>query len=157
MKRAHRGRLGMLQRGMSEHRRRQRFVGGMVAALLAGLGLVTAHDAMAHQDPSGCSQSGPAIVVGVFRADGVSGVSGTVSPCETIKYTVRVQKATPGDLTICAFEGGTLTLTTPDGTVHTVNGSVPCLGGSLPFPPVHEDCSLAACTGDPCTTPTVIS
>jgi len=51
-----------------------------VAALLAGLGLVAARDAMAHQDPSGCFQSGPAIVIGVFRADGVTGVSGTVSP-----------------------------------------------------------------------------
>src|SRR5438552_15878086 len=104
MKRAHRGRLGMLQRGMSEHRRRQRFVGGMVAALLAGLGLVTAHDAMAHQDPSGCSQSGPAIVVGVFRADGVTGLSGTVSPRETVQYRVQVQKAGLTDPTICALE-----------------------------------------------------
>src|SRR5437667_7743197 len=125
-----------------------------VAALLAGLGLVAARDAMAHQDPSGCFQSGPAIVIGVFRADGVTGVSGTVSPCETIKYRVTLQKATPTDTTICAFEGGMLTLTTPDGTAHTVNGSVPCLGGTVT---ATEDCSLAACAGDPCTTPTVIS
>src|SRR5436189_137208 len=76
MKRAHRGTLGMLQRGMSEHRRRQRFVGGVVAALLAGLGLVGARDAMAHQDPSGCSQSGPAIVVGVFRAQDLKCLGG---------------------------------------------------------------------------------
>src|SRR5438876_1150878 len=125
-----------------------------VAALLAGLGLVAARDAMAHQDPSGCFQSGPAIVIGVFRADGVTGVSGTVSPCETIKYRATLQKATPTDTTICAFEGGMLTFTTPDGTVHTINGNVPCLGGTLT---ATEDCSLAACAGDPCTTPTLIS
>src|SRR5438876_114298 len=125
-----------------------------VAALLAGLGLVAARDAMAHQDPSGCFQSGPAIVIGVFRADGVTGVSGTVSPCETIKYRATLQKATPTDTTICAFEGGMLTFTTPDGTVHTINGNVPCLGGTLT---ATEDCSLAACAGNPCTTPTLIS
>src|SRR6266478_2087187 len=139
---------------MSGHCRGQRFVGGVVAALVAGLGLVAARDALAHQDPSGCFQSGPAIVIGVFRADGVTGVSGTVSQCETIKYTVRLQKATPTDTTICAFEGGMLILTTPDGTAHTINGSVPCLGGTVT---ATEDCSLAACAGNPCTTPTVIS
>src|SRR2546425_72318 len=139
---------------MSRHCRGQRFVGSAVAVLLAGLGLVAARDAMAHQDPPGCSQSGPAIVLGVLRADGVTGLSGSVSPCETIKYMVTLRKAAPTNATICAFEGGMLTLTTPDGTTHTVNGNVPCLGGTLT---ATEDCSLTQCTGDPCNTTTLIS
>jgi hypothetical protein len=83
---------------------------------------------MPHEDPPGCFQTGPAIVVSVFRANGTTGVVGSISECETIIYQARLQKAADVS-TICAFSGGIFTLTTPDGVVHTISNDVPCIGG----------------------------
>src|SRR5262245_37337267 len=82
--------------------------------------LLSISPAIAHDDPAGCFQTGSAIVISVFRADGTTAVVGSVSECETIKYRARLQKAQNID-TICAFSGGTFILTTPDGTVHPIN------------------------------------
>src|SRR6185503_10957822 len=85
--------------------------------------------ARAHEDPAGCFQTGPAIVISVFRANGTTGVTGSVSQCETINYQARLQKASDSD-TICAFSQGVFSLTTPDGTVHPISANVPCIGGT---------------------------
>src|SRR5258705_10199901 len=98
-------------------------VGALVAALFA------ASPARAHEDPPGCFETGPAIIVSVFRANGVTGVVGSVSECETINYRATLQKANDLD-SICAFSGGTFKLTTPDGVVHDINLNVPCIGGN---------------------------
>ena len=94
--------------------------------------LAMASSARAHEDPPLCNQTGPAIIVGVFRANGSTAVVGAVSECETITYRATLQKATPDDDSICAFSGGTFSLTTPDGVVHTVSTNVPCIGGEGP-------------------------
>jgi hypothetical protein len=91
--------------------------------------LLAVSGARAHEDPPGCFETGPAIIVSVFRANGTTGVVGSVSECETINYRARLAKAADVD-TICAFSGGTFRLTTPDGVVHDVNLSVPCIGGT---------------------------
>jgi hypothetical protein len=56
----------------------------------------------------------------VFRANGTTGVVGSVSQCETINYQARLQKAADNPQ-ICAFSGGTFALTTPDGVVHVIS------------------------------------
>ena len=92
--------------------------------------LLTTRSALAHEDPAGCFQlTSPAIVLSVFRADGSTGVVGSVSECETIRYRATLMKAADVD-TICAFSGGVFTLTTPDGVTHTIAGDVPCIGGT---------------------------
>ena len=99
---------------------------GLVAVAAVGM---MASTARAHEDPSGCFETGPAIIVSVFRADGVTGVVGNVSQCETINYRATLQKAQDLD-SICAFSGGTFRLTTPDGVVHDIDLNVPCIGGN---------------------------
>ena len=100
----------------------------LVATSLVGAMLLLASSARAHNDPAGCFETGVGIIVFTFRANGTTGVVGTISECETINYRVRLQKAQDVS-NICAFSGGTLTLTTPDGVVHTISANVPCIGG----------------------------
>ncbi len=109
----------------------QRKAGVAVLALLSGLSLVFASNVLsvrADQDPATCNDNGAGISVGVFRADGVTSIGGTdtVLDGELIKY-----KATLSALGLpnCAFEGGTWSLTTPDGVVHNL-GSIPRVGGT---------------------------
>src|SRR6185369_4272479 len=101
----------------------------LAAAGALAAALFVSSTANAHEDPPGCFETGPAIVVSVFRADGTTGVVGSVSQCETINYQARLQKAQDLD-TICAFSGGTFSLTTPDGVVHPISANVPCIGGT---------------------------
>src|SRR5689334_25440499 len=98
-------------------------------AAIATAALFVASTARAHEDPPGCFQTGPAIIVSVFRANGTTGVVGSVSECETINYQATLQKATNSD-SICAFSAGQFTLTTPDSVVHNINLNVPCIGGT---------------------------
>src|SRR6266496_3398113 len=105
---------------MSDARTR---IPSIVALALGGL-LLAGSPARAHEDPAGCFETGPAIIVSVFRADGVTGVVGSVSECETIRYRATLQKAQDLD-SICAFSGGTFKLTTPDGVVHDISLAVP--------------------------------
>jgi len=90
--------------------------------------VVSATGAWAHNDPAGCFQTGPAIIISVFRANGTTGVVGSVSECETINYQARLQKAADNPQ-ICAFSGGTFTLITPDNVPHSISANVPCIGG----------------------------
>jgi len=102
----------------------------MLHVILAGCAvLATATGALAHEDPPGCFQTGPAIVISVLHADGTTALAGSVSECETINYRARLRKALDSD-GICAFSGGTFTLTTPDGVVHDITLDVPCIGGT---------------------------
>ena len=89
---------------------------------------VAATGARAHNDPAGCFQTGPAITISVFRADGTTGLVGSASQCETINYQARLAKAADSPQ-ICAFSGGEFSLTTPDGVKHVINANVPCIGG----------------------------
>ena len=68
------------------------------------------------------------MLIQTFRADGVTPLSGSAVECETIQYRLLLVK--PGGAETCAFEGGSLTLTTPDGVVHPIDGTVPCIGGT---------------------------
>jgi HD-GYP domain-containing protein (c-di-GMP phosphodiesterase class II) len=63
----------------------------LLLAAGALLGLPTR--APAHEDPPDCFQSGPAIVIGVFRGDGTTALAGLVSECETIQYRATLTKA----------------------------------------------------------------
>src|SRR5258706_3611380 len=100
-----------------------------VLAMLAAV-MAAATSARAHEDPIGCTQTGPAIIVTVFRNDGVTQVVGSVSECENFRYRATLQKANIVDPTICAFSGGTFKLTTPDGVVHDISLNVPCISGN---------------------------
>ena len=97
--------------------------------------LLVAVPAGAHQDPAACDSNGVGLSIGVFRADGTTPVgSGTVQSGETIKY-----QATLSHLggTNCNFEGGTLTITTPDSVAHIVASPatpvVPLVSSGSPF------------------------
>src|SRR6185369_15459644 len=96
------------------------------AATTLGL-LFTALPAGADVDPAACTDNGGGISVAAFRADGVTNIGvGTVTDGEAIKYQATLS-ALGG--TNCAFEGGTWTLTTPDGVSHGL-GAIPRIGGT---------------------------
>ena len=97
------------------------------ASTMLFLGLGTA--AFGHHDPPFCFQAGASIVISQYRADGVTGIVGSVSECETITYRATLEKPADFD-SICAFSGGVLTLVTPDGVEHTVSANGPCIGGN---------------------------
>src|SRR5438093_1229199 len=79
----------------------------------------------AQQDPPGCSGTGLTLNLFVERADGSNaGAGSAVSPCETLIYKGSL---TGGSPPACCFQGGTVTITTPDGVAHDVTplGGVP--------------------------------
>src|SRR5213594_782192 len=84
-------------------------------ALLLGL-LFPAAQASADQDPPSCTDPGTGGFISTFRADGATPVgAGTVTDGEVLKFSATL--SFQGGTT-CAYEGGTWTLTTPDGVVH---------------------------------------
>src|SRR5688572_15017281 len=106
---------------------------GIVGTLaVMGAVLAMASSARAHQDPGGCFETGVSIVVTVLRADGSTGVVGSVSECETINYSARLTKGEELSDDICAFSEGTFSLTLPNGTTHVISADVPCIGGDGP-------------------------
>ncbi|MBI4201562.1 MAG: hypothetical protein HY532_00405 [Chloroflexi bacterium] len=90
--------------------------------------------AFAHKDPSGCDSTGVAISMTVLRADGTTPVAtsgdGTVQSAEDVNYRTTVSHAGGSN---CNFEGGDVTITTPDGVVHTVATGVPLVDAGSPF------------------------
>jgi hypothetical protein len=113
---------------------RRRISGGVIAAL-ALLTLVRGSATRAHMDPAGppgCSATGVSIVLQAFRADQLTPIdlSQSISTCETLCFRTVLGK--PQNNSVCAFEDGTLTITTPDGQLHDVTpaGGIPCLGGT---------------------------
>ncbi len=86
--------------------------------------------ALANQNPPGCSGTGGSISLSAFYADGVSDAQADVPlmPCETIIYQGNIGHAIQA--TRCNPEGGTVTITTPDGVPHNVTpaGGIPEFG-----------------------------
>src|SRR5947207_5104486 len=120
-------RLGRLKNGRAASGRA--LASGTLATLLA---LAGAGTAWAHQDPPACSATGVAITFEVLRNDGSPiDLSESVTECELLTYRAMLAKSTEGNP--CAFEGGTITITTPDGVAHDVtpSGGVPCVGGTV--------------------------
>jgi hypothetical protein len=75
-----------------------------------------------------------------FRADGVTPIiPNTVTQCETIFYQATLSWA---GAPAAAFQGGTITLTTPDGVPHdaTPVGGIPCIGGTFNGPNPDDQC-----------------
>src|SRR6266478_6445702 len=112
-----------------------------------------AQAAWAHQDPPGCNNEGPGIAIFPFRADGVTPIgSNPVSNCETIVFKAQVKyQASTTSVPTCAFEGGNLILTTPDGIDHTTN--VPCVGGTTNDPNSASNGGRGQCLGAPTSFP----
>ena len=92
--------------------------------------LVVATPALAHLDSPGCSGSAVDFQFAAYRANGSPLNGFSPSECETLTYQITIAKSGIG--TPCAFEGGTMKITTPDGVVHDVTpgGGVPCMGGT---------------------------
>lgn len=102
-----------------------------VATLLFGVLLVaSAGQALAHSDPANCSATGVALFFSVFESDGVTPAT-SAAPGDTLIYQATLGHA--GDPQ-CNYEGGFLTITTPDGVVTNVApGGVPLVSEGAPF------------------------
>jgi cysteine-rich repeat protein len=99
--------------------------------ILAAVFMLVATSAPAHQDPPECFDTSAVVTtISLFRANGTTGVVGSVSPCETILYRVNVEKIATN--TSCAFSDGALTFTRPNGTQQVIADPFPCIGGTLP-------------------------
>ena len=97
----------------------------IVALALFGFAM-SAKNAGAHIDPVGCTDTGGGVSIAAFRTDGTTNIGiNPVYDGEMIKYQATLSAL---GLPNCAFQGGTWTLTTPDGTVHPL-GAVPQIGG----------------------------
>jgi hypothetical protein len=85
----------------------------------------------AHTDPPGSTGTQVNISLTAFRSDGVTPVfpMGVDGCGETILYQATLSW---GGAPNAAFQGGTLTIVTPDGVPHDVTpiGGIPCLGGT---------------------------
>lgn len=101
----------------------RRILAVIVIAMLSG-------SARAHEDPAGCFVLSVSAEIQTFRSDGVTPVSGSVTGCEQIFYRTTLRKSVESN-TLCAFSGGSFTLTTPDGVPHVVSADVPCIGGTF--------------------------
>lgn len=102
----------------------------------------------AHADPGPCTANGVGLSLTVFRSDGTTPVGGgSIAPGETVKY-----EATLSHLggTNCNYEGGTLSITTPDAVAHVVASPatpvVPLVSTSSPF--VSSQVSYVANSAD---------
>ena len=101
----------------------------LALALVLALTLANTNRAQADRDDSSCTLNGVGLSIGVFESDETTPVipASIILDGQTIKY-----QATLSDLDglNCAFEGGTWTLTTPDGVSHGL-GTVPRIGGDI--------------------------
>jgi len=100
---------------------------GIWCTITVAVGIVLAPSVGAHVDPPGCSESGVALIVSMYRSNGAQGLAGAASECEQTSYRVTLSKA---DASTCAVSGGRLTLTTPDGATHSLADPVPCIGAA---------------------------
>src|SRR3989344_8771802 len=100
------------------------------AILALGL-LLVAVPAVAHQDPGSCDSNALTMGMTVFRADETTVISGggTVQSGETVKYRVTLSH---GGGSNCNFEGGVLSIITPDGVSHEMTNPVPLVSFGSP-------------------------
>jgi len=108
--------------------------GRWAASGLAGLALAVTSAVHAHVDPPGCGATGASLMVSLYRGDGKTGSFGGVSECERVRYKVTLRSLDAA----CAFSGGRLTLTTPDGVEHVIRDEVPTIGGAGSSPKALE-------------------
>ena len=114
---------------------------------LAGSVVLAAPSAWAHIDPPGSSASGISVTMTAFRNDGTTPVlPGSLNSCETIQYRAVLAWAGQGN---AAFEGGSWSITTPDGVVHDVTPptGVPCIGGTFDDPDSVTNGDRGLCFG----------
>src|SRR6266404_857709 len=129
---------------------------GLGALVALVLGVLAASPAWAHQDPPGCNGVGVGIAIFPFRADGVTPVgSKSVTNCETLVFKAQVNYQPSGNPSVptCAFEGGNLILTTPDGVNHTIATNIPCVGGTTNDPNSASNGGRGLCLGAPTSFP----
>src|SRR3972149_3535242 len=103
--------------------------------------------AKAHTDPAGSTATGITISMTAYRNDGTTPVLGGPNPdeCETLKYECTLSYAGGNN---AAFEGGTWTLTTPDGVGHDITGTgIPCIGGTADDPNTVANGGRGICEG----------
>ena len=115
------------------HRNGRSGKGGLRAIVAALVLILTGtSSAWAHQDPIDCSQ--PTIVFGMrafFAGTNIQiETAARINECTEVEYKAFVMSI--GSAIACAFQGGTITITTPDGEDHdaTPAGGIPCLGGT---------------------------
>jgi hypothetical protein len=101
------------------------------AALGGSLFVVLPNDADAHTNPGGCNSTGVNLSLTVYRADGTTpvGAGGAVEG-ETLKYQATLAHAGGAN---CNYQGGDLTITTPDGSVSDVSGVIPLISAGNPY------------------------
>ncbi len=129
-------------------------------SLIGALGALVAPPAWAHQDPPGCNGVGVGIAIFPFRADGVTPVgSKSVTNCETLVFKAQVNYQPSGNPSVptCAFEGGNLILTTPDGVNHTIATNIPCVGGTTNDPNSASNGGRGLCSGAPTSFPEILT
>lgn len=113
--------------------------------LFAGVLFFANEFAIAHSDPPSSSSTGIGVSLTLFRDDGTTPVlPGTVTDFETVKVQATLGHGLrPSD---AAFEGGTWTITMPDGTIEDVTppGGFPCIGGTINDPDMPGGRGLCA-------------
>lgn len=85
------------------------------------------------EDPAGCFSNGVTLSITAYRADGITPIGGgSVESAETILYGATLSHAGGSN---CNFEGGILTITTPDGVAHIVasGAGIPLVSSGSPF------------------------
>lgn len=105
----------------------------LIGALILFVSIIPVRDILAHDDPGGCFSNGVTLSIAVYRADGTTPVGGgSVQSGEIIKYGATLSHAGGSN---CNFEGGTLTITTPDGIPHVVasGAGIPLVSSGSPF------------------------
>jgi hypothetical protein len=121
---------------MRSHFLRKPTRAGVVRVLALGLVLVLAvlnggNRALADVDPPGCAGNGANLALSIYRADGVTPISGSdsVGLGEPVNFraTLGYGGANSDGTYKCAFEGGTWTITLPNGQTVPL-GTVPRIG-----------------------------
>jgi hypothetical protein len=110
---------------------------GCKLLVISIIGLVAGISKVSAQSPSGCQGSGVTLNFSVFFADGTTSAAGqTLSPCETIIYQTQLCQAGGNQ---CNLQGGSLTLTLPDGSTVDVTpaGGIGTLSGGGCTTPVN--------------------
>lgn len=101
---------------------------GLALALSFGFAVTPAR---ADQDPLACDSNGVGLSLTVFRDDETTVIAGgsTVESGETIKYRATLSHLGGSN---CNFDGGILSIITPDGVSHEMTNPVPLVSTGSP-------------------------